>query len=289
MGTLLVVAPVLVPQALALFKRGNPRVTVEVQEGTLAALLPQLARGAIDLVVGRLTSDFDSEGLHFEACYDEPMCVVVGRAHPLAGTSGLKLADLADRELDPADPRDRVPGAPRRRVPAGGRRAAAGAGRVGVDPHQHDAAAGDDDAGRAALQRRAPLRRRRDASPCSTWRCHRPRARSGSSPARVRCRTRCSTRCSPRCARSRCGWRGRRARGGGSCASGSAAIGHRHACAIAPEGAARPTNRSGRPGKTCRLARFPARLLETTVSPSTLSSTETMSDFFTSIVDFNNI
>ena len=161
MGTLLVVAPVLVPQALALFKRGNPRVTVEVQEGTLAALLPQLARGAIDLVVGRLTSDFDSEGLRFEACYAEPMCVVVGRAHPLAGKSGLKLADLAERELDPADPRDRVPGADRRRVPAGGRRAAAGAGRVGVDPHQHHAAAGDDDAGRAALQRRAPLRRRR--------------------------------------------------------------------------------------------------------------------------------
>lgn len=95
MGTLLVVAPVLVPQALALFKRANPRVTVEVQEGTLAALLPQLARGEIDLVVGRLTSDFDSEGLHFEACYAEPMCVVAGRRHPLAGRKGLKLADLA--------------------------------------------------------------------------------------------------------------------------------------------------------------------------------------------------
>ncbi|MBK6601218.1 MAG: LysR family transcriptional regulator [Betaproteobacteria bacterium] len=95
MGTLLVVAPVLVPQALALFKIGNPRVTVQVQEGTLAVLLPQLRRGEIDLIVGRLTSDFESEGLHFESCYDEPMCVVVGHHHPLAGTTGLKLADLA--------------------------------------------------------------------------------------------------------------------------------------------------------------------------------------------------
>lgn len=95
MGTLLVVAPVLVPQALARFKRNWPRVTVEVREGTLATLLPQLRGGEIDLVVGRLTADFDSDGLHFEPCYDEPMCVVVGAHHPLADRRGLRLADLA--------------------------------------------------------------------------------------------------------------------------------------------------------------------------------------------------
>ena len=94
MGTLLVVAPVLVPQALARFKRSCPRVTVEVREGTLATLLPQLRGGEIDLVVGRLTTDFDSDGLHFEPCYDEPMCVVVGAHHSLAERSGLRLADL---------------------------------------------------------------------------------------------------------------------------------------------------------------------------------------------------
>jgi len=95
MGTLLVVAPVLVPRALAAFKRANPRVTVQVQEGNLATLLPLLRNGELDLVVGRLTSDFDSRGLRFEACYDEPMCVVVRAGHPLAGIKRLQLAALA--------------------------------------------------------------------------------------------------------------------------------------------------------------------------------------------------
>ena len=95
MGTLLVVAPVLVPRALAAFKRANPRVTVQVQEGNLATLLPLLRNGELDLIVGRLTSDFDSRGLRFEACYDEPMCVVVRAAHPLAGLKRLKLTALA--------------------------------------------------------------------------------------------------------------------------------------------------------------------------------------------------
>lgn len=95
MGTLLVVAPVLVPRALAAFKRANPRVTVQVQEGNLATLLPLLRHGELDLIVGRLTSDFDSRGLRFEACYDEPMCVVVRAGHPLAGLKRLKLSALA--------------------------------------------------------------------------------------------------------------------------------------------------------------------------------------------------
>ena len=45
MGTLLVVAPVLVPQALALFKRGNPRVTVRGAGGH-ARRAPAAARAA---------------------------------------------------------------------------------------------------------------------------------------------------------------------------------------------------------------------------------------------------
>ena len=95
MGTLLVVAPVLAPRALAVFKRANPRVTVQVQEGSLATLLPLLRHGELDLIVGRLTSDFDSRGLRFETCYDEPMCVVVREGHPLARLRRLKLAGLA--------------------------------------------------------------------------------------------------------------------------------------------------------------------------------------------------
>ncbi len=94
-GVLLVVAPVLVPRALLRFKERHPTTTVLVQEGNLASLLPALHRGDLDLVVGRLTADFDSAGLHFELCYDEPMCVVVRVGHPLCGTAALQLSGLA--------------------------------------------------------------------------------------------------------------------------------------------------------------------------------------------------
>lgn len=94
-GVLLVVAPVLMPRALLRFKEKHPAVTVMVQEGTLGTLLPSLHRGDLDLVVGRLTADFDAHGLHFEHCYDEPMTVVVRKGHPLCGRPHLRLADLA--------------------------------------------------------------------------------------------------------------------------------------------------------------------------------------------------
>jgi DNA-binding transcriptional LysR family regulator len=93
-GMLAVAAPLLVPRALLAFKRRNPRVTVELHEGTLGALLPMLARGDLDLVVGRLTSDFDTGGFAFVHCYDEPMSVVARRDHPLRRRRNLTLADL---------------------------------------------------------------------------------------------------------------------------------------------------------------------------------------------------
>lgn len=96
-GVLLVVAPVLVPRALLRFKERHPTMTVLVQEGNLASLMPALHRGDLDLIVGRLTADFDSAGLHFELCYDEPMCVVVRSGHPLCEERSLHLAGLADR------------------------------------------------------------------------------------------------------------------------------------------------------------------------------------------------
>jgi DNA-binding transcriptional LysR family regulator len=94
-GVLLVVAPVLLPHALLAFKRKNPHVTVHVQEGTLGTLLPLLRSGELDVVVGRLTSDFATTGLHFEHCYDEPMTVVARRGHPLGKRRKLSLAELA--------------------------------------------------------------------------------------------------------------------------------------------------------------------------------------------------
>jgi DNA-binding transcriptional LysR family regulator len=95
LGALLVAAPVLVPLALARFKQRHPRHTVLVREGSATALLPELRRGELDLVVGRVSSDVPSEGLEFEAFYNEPMQVVARAGHPLARRRALALRDLA--------------------------------------------------------------------------------------------------------------------------------------------------------------------------------------------------
>lgn len=98
-GALLFLVPVLLPRALVLFKQQNPTINVYVQEGTLKSLLPHLRNGYLDAVVGRLTPEVDSEGLHFEQCAqgEAGMAVVVRSGHPLAGRDNLRLADLADQ------------------------------------------------------------------------------------------------------------------------------------------------------------------------------------------------
>ena len=94
-GALLVAAPVLVPRAVARFKRLHSNHTVLIREGTSAGLLPALRRGELDLVVGRTSSDAGGEGLKFEPFYSEPMRVVVRSTHPLAKRRRLALAALA--------------------------------------------------------------------------------------------------------------------------------------------------------------------------------------------------
>jgi DNA-binding transcriptional LysR family regulator len=95
-GTLLVAAPVLVPRAVARFKKRHPKHTVVIREGTTATLVTALQRGEVDIVVGRALSDLPSDGLRFEAFYAEPMRVVARVGHPLAGRRALKLAQLAE-------------------------------------------------------------------------------------------------------------------------------------------------------------------------------------------------
>jgi DNA-binding transcriptional LysR family regulator len=97
-GALLVAAPALVPRGVARFKQRHPNHTVLVREGTAATLVPALRRGELDLVVGRASSDVASEGLRFEAFYDEPMCVVARVGHPLGKRRMLKLAALSHEQ-----------------------------------------------------------------------------------------------------------------------------------------------------------------------------------------------
>ncbi len=93
-GALPAMTPGLLPRALAALKQAAPQTRAVVHEGSMEALLPELRRGAIDLIVGRLTQPEGSEDLGQEALYAGNNVVVVGRHHPLARREALTWADL---------------------------------------------------------------------------------------------------------------------------------------------------------------------------------------------------
>lgn len=94
-GVLAAAAPVLLPRAIARFKAEFPEVTVAVQEGTLALLLPMLREGDLDLVVGRLSGEVVAFGMALESLHPEPMRVVVRAGHPLLRRRRPTLRQLA--------------------------------------------------------------------------------------------------------------------------------------------------------------------------------------------------
>jgi DNA-binding transcriptional LysR family regulator len=94
-GVLQVAATVLVPRAVAAFKRLHPRHTILIREDTSANLVQALLRGEIDLLVGRASGDVQADGLQFEPFYDEPMCVVARPGHPFARRGRLALGALS--------------------------------------------------------------------------------------------------------------------------------------------------------------------------------------------------
>jgi len=94
-GVLQVAAAVLVPRAIAAFKKLHPRHTILIREDTSANLVQALLRGEIDLLVGRASGDVPAEGLQFEPFYDEPMRVVARSGHPLARRGRMALEALS--------------------------------------------------------------------------------------------------------------------------------------------------------------------------------------------------
>ena len=59
------------------------------------ALLPELRRGAVDLVVGRLINRIGADDLAEEALYQGQNVVVVAKGHPLTHQTQLNWSDLA--------------------------------------------------------------------------------------------------------------------------------------------------------------------------------------------------
>lgn len=86
--------PELLAPALAEYKREHPRVAVSVLVETSDVMLAHLARGDVDLVLGRITEGHHEDELHSLVLLEEEQVAVVRQGHPLL-EKGRKLA-LAD-------------------------------------------------------------------------------------------------------------------------------------------------------------------------------------------------
>lgn len=94
-GTHLFGSNVLLPRAVAEFKRAHPDSTVVVVAGTPDELHSELLAGRVELVVGRLYPLPGTDRLAHWPLYEEQVCVAARRDHPLRGGPGPDLATLA--------------------------------------------------------------------------------------------------------------------------------------------------------------------------------------------------
>jgi DNA-binding transcriptional LysR family regulator len=95
-GTLLAASANLLPTAIRRLREKRPRVSVAVIEGTNDRLMPALAVGDIDFVVGRLPEFRFRDEFVQEPLFHEDVCVVVRAGHPLARRKRLEISALVD-------------------------------------------------------------------------------------------------------------------------------------------------------------------------------------------------
>ena len=83
LGALPVAAAGILPGTLARLKATDPDIRVRLQQGRTEDLLPLLASGEIDLIVGRLYAPAVPDGFARETLWTEPISILVRTEHPI--------------------------------------------------------------------------------------------------------------------------------------------------------------------------------------------------------------
>jgi LysR family pca operon transcriptional activator len=83
LGALPVAAAGVLPGVLARLKAAHPGVRIRLLQGRTKELLPLLASGEIDLMVGRLYEPGAPDGFRREALWSEPISVLARAEHPI--------------------------------------------------------------------------------------------------------------------------------------------------------------------------------------------------------------
>jgi DNA-binding transcriptional LysR family regulator len=98
-GTLISASARLLPRAIVRLRETAPNVIVTVRVGSNDVLFPELTRGVVDVVVGLLPKDGLtplSDTLTHVPLYEEALCAVVARHHPLAARAEVDVQALQD-------------------------------------------------------------------------------------------------------------------------------------------------------------------------------------------------
>ncbi|HEX2010421.1 MAG TPA: LysR family transcriptional regulator [Roseateles sp.] len=96
-GSILAPSPTLLTRTVARLKQEQPRLRVQILTETSDRLLDLLEQGSLDLVIGRMADGHAHRDHLFRALAGEPLAVVVGPQHALAGARRCSLAALADQ------------------------------------------------------------------------------------------------------------------------------------------------------------------------------------------------
>lgn len=99
LGALPVAAVGMLPGVLAALRISHPLLQVRLVQGRTEELLPLLAVGQLDLIVGRLYEPPAPDGFRRETLYDEPISVLARADHPIFDGDAPDIAALARYEL----------------------------------------------------------------------------------------------------------------------------------------------------------------------------------------------
>lgn len=95
LGILPSASPYLVPKLIAKLQAQLPATKVTVIEGSTETLLPQLRTGNMDIVIANLTNKIQSQELHTQLLYQDPLVVAVHTSHPLSSKPHNRWEDIA--------------------------------------------------------------------------------------------------------------------------------------------------------------------------------------------------
>ena len=99
LGALPVAATGVLPGVLTRLKSIHPAMGVRLQQGRTEELLPLLASGEVDFIVGRLYEPQMPDEFAREALWTEPLSILVRAGHPLFAAATVTPEELRRHDL----------------------------------------------------------------------------------------------------------------------------------------------------------------------------------------------